>query len=228
MLPPADWYPDPGDPHRLRYWDGARWTDHVVPWRPTAPVHTYRSARSWAIASCLLVVLVAVACCAVAVAAGVAVDDPDNGGLPVYVGLLVAVGGLQVAAYPFTCLWLWQTRENAEALNPRARHSRSRGWIWGGWVTPFVSFWFPFQVIRDIRDATRPRGAGGGLIEWWWLFWVLFLVTGRVAVAFDYGTSNLAQAEMWDALFGVLAAVSWVGVVRTVTREQAAVAAQRG
>ncbi len=27
-LPPADWYPDPDDASRWRYWDGQRWTDH--------------------------------------------------------------------------------------------------------------------------------------------------------------------------------------------------------
>ncbi|HEU0130387.1 MAG TPA: phospholipid scramblase-related protein [Mycobacteriales bacterium] len=28
--PPAGWYPDPGRQFAQRYWDGARWTDHVV------------------------------------------------------------------------------------------------------------------------------------------------------------------------------------------------------
>ncbi len=28
---PADWYPDPSDGHRLRYWDGSAWTAHVAP-----------------------------------------------------------------------------------------------------------------------------------------------------------------------------------------------------
>ncbi len=27
---PADWYPDPHGKHRLRYWDGSAWTDHVA------------------------------------------------------------------------------------------------------------------------------------------------------------------------------------------------------
>jgi len=26
---PADWYPDPRGEARLRYWDGANWTDHI-------------------------------------------------------------------------------------------------------------------------------------------------------------------------------------------------------
>lgn len=29
-LPPANWYPDPSGQTRLRYWDGARWTDHTA------------------------------------------------------------------------------------------------------------------------------------------------------------------------------------------------------
>lgn len=30
-LPPADWYADPHHVARLRYWDGARWTEHTAP-----------------------------------------------------------------------------------------------------------------------------------------------------------------------------------------------------
>jgi hypothetical protein len=28
--PPADWYADPQEPARLRYWDGAQWTGYLV------------------------------------------------------------------------------------------------------------------------------------------------------------------------------------------------------
>lgn len=29
--PPANWYPDPSGQARLRWWDGARWTEHTAP-----------------------------------------------------------------------------------------------------------------------------------------------------------------------------------------------------
>lgn len=32
--PPADWYPDPDDLSRRRYWDGSEWTDHFAPSAP--------------------------------------------------------------------------------------------------------------------------------------------------------------------------------------------------
>ena len=28
--PPSGWYPDPYGRHEMRYWDGARWTEHVA------------------------------------------------------------------------------------------------------------------------------------------------------------------------------------------------------
>lgn len=34
---PPGWYPHPSMAGTQRYWDGARWTDHVAPMAPTAP-----------------------------------------------------------------------------------------------------------------------------------------------------------------------------------------------
>ncbi len=36
-LPPADWYPDPSDPAKVRYWDGVAWTAYTQPALPPAP-----------------------------------------------------------------------------------------------------------------------------------------------------------------------------------------------
>lgn len=38
--PPPNWYPDPSARPQLRYWDGVRWTEHIVPFPGSAPVTT--------------------------------------------------------------------------------------------------------------------------------------------------------------------------------------------
>lgn len=39
----ANWYADPEDPSRLRYWDGATWTEHTTP-VPEAPTSAFDAA----------------------------------------------------------------------------------------------------------------------------------------------------------------------------------------
>jgi hypothetical protein len=36
-LPPAAWYADPENPAGMRYWDGARWTEHRTDYLPAPP-----------------------------------------------------------------------------------------------------------------------------------------------------------------------------------------------
>jgi hypothetical protein len=42
-LPPAQWFIDPTNPKRWRWWDGRGWTDNYAPIQPTAPVPAVRS-----------------------------------------------------------------------------------------------------------------------------------------------------------------------------------------
>ena len=103
-LPPSGWYVDPGDESVLRYWDGARWTEHTMPQpAPTpgpAPTAAAEPARgAWAAPEALTT------------ATAVAVLEPPAAALPVHAhapkghttarivavaavaGLLVGVGG---------------------------------------------------------------------------------------------------------------------------------------
>ena len=34
---PPGWYPDQTNPYQIRYWDGARWTEHIAPASPAQP-----------------------------------------------------------------------------------------------------------------------------------------------------------------------------------------------
>jgi len=48
-LPPADWYPDPENPGKLRYWDGAVWTEHRHTEGATTPDIDHFFKRTFAV-----------------------------------------------------------------------------------------------------------------------------------------------------------------------------------
>ncbi|EFQ83310.1 hypothetical protein HMPREF0063_11583 [Aeromicrobium marinum DSM 15272] len=138
---------------------------------------------------------------------------------------LLAVAWLPalVACFVTTGLWLHRARTNVEALHPHLSHARSAGWAWGGWVVPFVSLWFPYQVVRDVsRDPASGRSSP--LIGWWWAAWLVFVVSDAFAASLvGYGAPDpttlqaLGAAETWSAATAVVGFTLWVLVVRDVT-----------
>lgn len=137
------------------------------------------------------------------------------------------------AAYVVSCLWLWRARRNAEeTLSPRP-HTRSRGWVWGGWVAPVVSLWFPLEVVRDVRDATAAPGRqGNALLGWWWAFWLLELMLTQVGSRLtpisgvpDEGAAlALGPVETANVAVAAVAFTLWCLVVRRISAEQDAAA----
>ncbi len=135
---------------------------------------------------------------------------------------------VQLAAAVVTCLWLWQSRVLAEAVSPARGHARSRVWVWLGWIVPVVAFWFPYQVVRDVRAATvvAPRRGLG----WWWAGWLLWSVATNVATQLTTLSSAgaagtfalLPVAETVGTAGLVLALVLWVRTVREITAGQRA------
>ena len=142
---------------------------------------------------------------------------------------------LTIATYVVTCLWLYRARTNVDVLSPGSWHARSRGWVWGGWVVPFVSLWFPFQVVRDVlRSRERPDAPTTGL-GWWWAAWI-------VAMAVSQIESNMTPWDDIDvaavdaipivstigAVTMVIACVLWIRVVLAVAQDQRALLERAG
>ena len=130
-----------------------------------------------------------------------------------------------IFAYVATCLFLWRARTNVDRLSPGSRHARRRGWVWAGWIVPVVSFWFPYQVVRDV--VRRRRDAPTLTLGWWWGLWLASLLALRVEATFvPYDRINpnaagtVGQANVVTTLLTLAAFVLWVRLVRDITRDQ--------
>jgi hypothetical protein len=147
---------------------------------------------------------------------------------------LVLLAGL-VLAWLVNAAWLARARSNAEALAPASPHQRRAGWAWGSWVCPLVSFWFPYQVVRDVSRATRPRGTA--LLGLWWAAFLGMLLFNRVSSSVvddmldspDTEWADLVETvrnlEFTSFVITVLAAAIWIAVVRRIEGDQAAASA---
>jgi hypothetical protein len=142
-----------------------------------------------------------------------------------YVGTGLALVGL-VAGWVTGSLWLHRARRNAEVLDPDRPHVRRAGWAWGGWVTPVVALWFPFQVVRDVRRALSPAQSTALLGCWWTLFlateigWRTSLnLQGDALVSFE-NAASARQMSVLTAAVMVAALAAWAEVLRVITLEQ--------
>jgi len=235
--PPPSWYLDPQQPGLLRWWDGLQWTVYTAT-VPAATPGTIRPVRVLGMASSvlvLLVVLLELVLAVLSVPSANRIDDAfsqggDGAGVfTAYDGFAWVEAAVVIAAYVVTCLWLRRVRVNAEVLNPYARHVRARGWVWGGWICPVVSWWFPYQIVRDIVRATADggrstgRGIGRGIGRWW-TFFLIWSLTSYALTRTGWDRS-VPAVQMVAAIAAIIAGVGWVRIVGAVACDQQAYAA---
>jgi heme/copper-type cytochrome/quinol oxidase subunit 2 len=142
-----------------------------------------------------------------------------------YVGTGLALLGL-VAGFVTGSMWLHRARKNAELLEPQVHHARGAGWAWGGWVTPVVALWFPFQVVRDVRRALSPRESAALIGFWWCLFLASEVgvraslnLQGDALARFEHA-DYARQMSVITAAVMIAALAGWGQVLRVITLEQ--------
>ncbi|MEI5672084.1 MULTISPECIES: DUF4328 domain-containing protein [unclassified Nocardioides] len=141
-------------------------------------------------------------------------NDVEDDRIPVLLALgltAVLTSPALVAAWVVTAWWLHVCRSNVDQIGPPMTHARSPVWVWLGWVVPVVSFWFPYQLVRDVQDAGR-RERRATPLGLWWTGWIVYLV-------FSQPDSSAVAAVIASA--GLLTAlVPWILLVRRLTEDQ--------
>jgi hypothetical protein len=137
----------------------------------------------------------------------------------------------QVIAFLVGSLWLYRSRRLVDRLSPSYRHARTAAAVWPAWALPVVNFWFPYQIVRDIRRATIGPAASAGPVRVWWLTWLLWMVTDLVmAGVILTGTAEavprpeLSTVFPWvvsgSAVLGIACGALWLRLVVEITSAQ--------
>lgn len=116
---------------------------------------------------------------------------------------------IQLAAFVLAgitfLLWLYQARVNLRALGVR-RPAYSRTWTWAGFLLPVLNFFRPYQVMREIWQASDPRNLDPfqwksvrvpPLLMLWWATVVGWLALETLALLSNVGAGlNLAKLQL--------------------------------
>jgi hypothetical protein len=157
-------------------------------------------------------------------------EEPVEVALTWYDGLTLLFVPVVIVTYVVACLWLQYARSNTDVIVPVRPHQRRMPWVWLGWWVPVVLFWFPLQVVRDVRDGSRPTGAPIGLGLWWtaWVVWLVANRAGNRLLGSDdpdvVGLMPTVAAVGAAAL--VVACIQWCRIVHRITADQRAALAR--
>ena len=233
------WYPDPGHPAALRWWDGRTWTGYAMASPQAAAGQALvdeRKALPWARAAVLawpaLLLLASVGYVIEGHTLRLIYDwfrtTTDNSGTPGY----VAPPAPHVSVYGYAgtllwlpriafAIWLWRAATTARALG----HHSSLNPGLGGFsvLIPILDLWMPAQCMMGCLPLDHPLR---GRIPWFWALYdvVAFLGFG-VAIASAFSeTAGFITLVPLAAVYVVLlfAARSFVDAVDRAHRGAAA------
>jgi len=227
-MPQPGWYTDPYHGPGLRWWDGRGWSPHVRPPRPRPPAHTGRNERmgrytvvSQAVLSIVVTVAVGYVMARVIGDFGPYLDTaaatpPDQvPPLPdsfVLLGALSLLGMVGWIPLVLELMWAYRCATAAAALGIPAR--RDPVWAMVSWFIPVISWWFPYESIRDCLPPGHPERRTVGR---WWAGYVVGTtgVFAGVAAAL-VSTVALAAVAVVYAAVAVVTALLGLRVARAI------------
>ncbi len=170
---------------------------------------------------------------AAAAAAAVAAGAADRSADTLFTSYhMVGVVGVPttLAVWIVTCIWLSRARENALRIDPNGQR-RSTVWVWLGWLVPFVSLWFPKQILDDTLKSTGPAAGDREppSTGWYWAAWIVMNLLSNAQLQSSWTAAPedavVPQLEFAAAIATTVALVLWVFLVRRISAAQDRLAA---
>lgn len=115
-----------------------------------------------------------------------------------------AIGLAQLALFIVTgivfLVWIYRANRNARALGAEGMQF-TPGWSVGWYFVPIMSLWKPFQVMREIWQASAQPGNWQGvqtppLVGWWWALYLASQILGQIAYRLSDKIDNVDDAIM--------------------------------
>ena len=101
--------------------------------------------------------------------------------------------------------WMFEASSNLRALGVTGQRFSPASSVYLFFI-PFLHFFLPYQVMKEIWKGSYPHLGEGGLSAWrkaltspiilfWWIAWIAFLITDRISSANDPLT-NITLTDM--------------------------------
>ncbi|MET4105251.1 hypothetical protein ABIB60_000579 [Hymenobacter sp. UYP22] len=150
-----------------------------------------------------------------------------------YSRLAVAIAQipLRILSIVFFLQWFRRAYYNLRYLSGRPDHTD--GWAVGAWFVPFLNLFRPYSIMKEIWYGTNSaagRGRQHGLLQWWW---IAYLVHGGLNRAADKVSTkaetltelqNAATLNVFSNFADVVSAALTLMVIRYVHESEQAVA----
>jgi hypothetical protein len=177
---------------------------------------------------------------------GAAYEIADSATERLYLGVVSLYVVIYLVTAAVFLMWLHRVYRNLPALGAVGLDT-TPGWAVGYFFVPFVNFFKPFRVVREIWRESTPgvgtdEGFGGytqnsgtpALVGWWWALWIIanIAILASEQVMDQAGTVEGIMLTIWlliasHALF-VVAAILAILVVKRIDEMQEAKFRQMG
>jgi len=96
--------------------------------------------------------------------------------------------------------WIFRANRNARALGAEGMRF-TPGWSVGWYFVPIMSLWRPFQVMREIWQASAQPGNWQGvqtppLLGWWWAMYLISQILAQIAYRMSENIESMDDAML--------------------------------